>query len=69
MVYDGSHPALIGTYLAACTVYASICGNSPVGSSHDYFGKVDRGMATFLQQVAEDTVEKFYGRRLGDSGS
>ena len=69
MEYDGSHPALIGTYLAACTVYASIYGKSPVGSSHDYFGKVDKGMATFLQQVAEDTVEKFYGHQLGDSGS
>jgi hypothetical protein len=60
--YDGSHPTLIGTYLAACTVYASIYGKSPVGNSYDYFGKVDKNDAAFLQQVAEDTVRKFYGR-------
>jgi len=60
--YDGSHPTLIGTYLAACTVYASIYGKSPVGNSYDYFGKVDKETATFLQQVAYDTVKAFYGR-------
>ena len=60
--YDGSHPTLIGTYLAACTVYASIYGKSPVGNSYDYFGKIDKDTAAFLQQVAEDTVQKFYGR-------
>lgn len=60
--YDGSHPTLIGTYLAACTVYASIYGRSPVGNSYDYFGRIDKQDAAFLQQVAEDTVRKFYGR-------
>lgn len=60
--YDGSHPDLIGTYLAACTVYASIYGKSPVGNSYDYFGRIDKESAAFLQQVAEDTVKKFYGR-------
>lgn len=60
--YDGSHPDLIGTYLAACTVYASLYGKSPVGNSYDYYGKIDRETATFLQQVAQDTVTKFYGR-------
>jgi len=60
--YDGSHPDLIGTYLAACVVYASLYGKSPVGNSYDYFGKVDKETAAFLQQVAEDTVKKFYGR-------
>ena len=60
--YDGSHPTLLGTYLAACAVYASIYGKSPVGNSYDYFGKIDKDSAAFLQQVAEDTVQKFYGR-------
>jgi hypothetical protein len=60
--YDGSHPELIGTYLAACTVYASIYGKSPVGNSYDYYGKIDKETAAFLQQVAQDTVRKFYGR-------
>jgi hypothetical protein len=61
--YDGSHPDLIGTYLAACVVYASLYGKSPVGNPYDYFGKIDRDTATFLQQVAYDTVRAFYGRR------
>ncbi len=60
--YDGSHPELIGTYLAACTVYASIYGRSPVGNSYDYFGRIDKDTASFLQQVAADTVKAFYGR-------
>ena len=59
---DGTHPALIGTYLAACTVYASVYGKSPVGNKYDYSGKVDKESAAFLQQVAADTVKKFYGR-------
>lgn len=60
--FDGSHPTLAGTYLAACTVYASIYGKSPVGNSYDCFGKINKETATFLQQVAEDTVKSFYGR-------
>jgi Domain of unknown function (DUF4886) len=60
--YDGSHPDLIGSYLAACVVYASLHGKSPVGNTYDYFGKVDKETAAFLQQVAWDTVQKFYGR-------
>lgn len=59
---DGSHPEFIGTYLAACTVYASLYGKSPVGNEYDYFGRVDKETAVFLQQVAEGTVKAFYGR-------
>ncbi len=59
--YDGSHPDLIGTYLAACVVYASLYGKSPVGNSYDYYGKIDRETAGFLQRVADQTVRKFYG--------
>lgn len=58
--YDGSDPHLIGAYLAACTVYAGIYGRSPVGNSYDYFGKINRETAAFLQQVAADAVKKFY---------
>lgn len=60
--FDGSHPELIGTYLAACTVYASVYGKSPVGNKYDYYGKIDPEMAAFLQKVAADTVKKFYER-------
>ncbi len=58
--YDGSHPTLIGTYLAACTVYASVYGKSPVGNSYDYFGKISQDDAAFLQKIAQETVQKFY---------
>ena len=60
--FDGSHPDLIGTYLAASVVYASLYGTSPVGDPYDYYGKISKEDTAFLQQVAEDTVRKFYGR-------
>lgn len=58
--FDGSHPDMLGTYLAACVVFASIYGLSPVGSSYDYFGEVSDEDASFLQLVAWDTVSKFF---------
>lgn len=60
--FDGSHPDMLGTYLAAAKVFASIYGVSPVGNSYDYFGEVSPEDALFLQTVAQDTVAKFYGR-------
>jgi hypothetical protein len=60
--YDGSHPNLDGTYLAACVVYSSLYGKSPVGNTYDYFGKVDKETAAFLQRVAWETVTQFYAR-------
>lgn len=59
--FDGSHPNLLGTYLAAATVYASLYGD-PVGNPYDYFGKISKDDMAFLQQVAQDTVTKYYGR-------
>ena len=59
--YDGSHPNMYGTYLATCVVFASLYGKSPVGNSYDYYGAVDKASAAYLQQVAWDTVKKFYG--------
>lgn len=60
--FDGSHPSLIGTFLAANVVYASLYGRSPVGNPYDYYGKIDKKTVTFLQKVADKTVRKFYGR-------
>lgn len=60
--FDGSHPDLLGTYLAACTVYASIYGKPCSGNSYDYYGRVAKEDAAFLQKVADDTVNKFFGR-------
>jgi hypothetical protein len=62
--FDGSHPELIGTYLAAATVMASLYGTSPVGNGYDYFGEISKDDALFAQQVAHDTVTQFFGREL-----
>jgi hypothetical protein len=59
--FDGSHPNLDGTYLAAATAFASLYGVSPVGNSYNYFGAVDPETALFLQTVAQDTVTAFRG--------
>lgn len=60
--YDGSHPTMLGTYLAACTIYASVYNKPCSGNSYDYYGKVGKEDAAFLQKVADETVKKFYGR-------
>lgn len=65
--YDGSHPDLIGTYLAACVVYASLYDRSPVGNSYDYYGAIDKDTALFLQKVADKTVRAFYGQPLAEA--
>ena len=49
--FDGSHPELEGTYLAACVVFASLYGTSPVGNTYTYFGAIAED-ALFLQEVA-----------------
>jgi hypothetical protein len=51
---DGSHPSFEGTYLNACVFYASLYHKSPVGAS--YYGTLDSGTATILQQCARLTV-------------
>ena len=57
---DKRHPTLIGTYLAACTVYAAVYGKSPVGNP--YMAGIDPATAKFLQTVAQETVQEYYGR-------
>ncbi|MBY0265989.1 MAG: hypothetical protein K2W84_06215 [Burkholderiales bacterium] len=61
-IHDGSHPTLIGTYLAACTIYATVYNKPCSGNSYDAYGEVSKADAAFLQQVADDTVKKFFGR-------
>lgn len=60
--YDGSHPTLLGTMLGAYTVYATLYRKSPVGNSYNFHGLINADDAAFLQQVADDTVKKFFGR-------
>ena len=51
---DNSHPSVAGTYLAACTFYATIFETSPVGLS--YTAGLNTAQAAFLQQIAYQTV-------------
>ncbi len=60
--FDGTHPNMLGTYLAACVVYQSIYGRSVVGSEYDYFGEVPGATAEFLRGIADGTVREFLGR-------
>lgn len=51
---DGSHPTYAGSYLAACTFYASIFHSSPVGST--FTGSLSANRALKLQQAASICV-------------
>jgi hypothetical protein len=55
--HDGSHPSVLGTYLAAAVTYATLYGIDPVGNAYDYRGKVSAEQALFLQQVARDVTQ------------
>jgi hypothetical protein len=59
-VADKRHPSLAGTYLASCVVFAALTGRSPVGSS--YLAGIDAPTANFLQTVAWETVQEYYGK-------
>ena len=69
---DGTHPSLLGTYLAACTTYATLYGRSPVGVKYNKLdpsylshgaNAIDEATAAQLQQVAQDVVTEFFPRK------
>lgn len=51
---DGSHPSFEGSYLAACTFYASLFEDTPIGAS--YIGSLDAVTAAQLQLSASTTT-------------
>ena len=51
---DGSHPSLSGSYLAACVLYATMTGSSPVGSNDSI--SLASSLKLELQQAAAATV-------------
>ena len=57
---DKRHPSAAGTYLASCVVFAALTGRSPVGDT--YLANIDAQTAAFLQNVAWDTVQEYYGK-------
>jgi hypothetical protein len=56
-VADKRHPTLAGTYLAACTVLATVYGISPVGNA--YTAGLPPDVAAHLQATAWETVQSF----------
>ena len=56
-VADKRHPSVAGTYLAACTTYATLVGKSPVGLA--YTAGLPPHLAVALQQAAWDTVQAY----------
>jgi hypothetical protein len=57
-VADKRHPSLAGTYLAACTVYASLFKKSPVGLK--YNAGLTPEVAHHLQAVAWETERDYH---------
>ena len=57
---DKRHPSAAGTYLASCVVFAALTGRSPVGNA--YLAGLDAQTTTFLQNIAWDTVQEYYGK-------
>lgn len=65
---DGSHPSFEGSYLAACTFYASLFRKSPVGAT--YLGTLDPNTAIILQNAAAltvlDSLDRWHLHALGE---
>ncbi|MEN9417871.1 MAG: hypothetical protein RI988_1491 [Pseudomonadota bacterium] len=59
-VADKRHPNLAGTYLAACTVLASVYKVNPVGNR--YTAGLPPEVAAHLQAVAAATAQAFHAR-------
>ncbi|MDP2241345.1 MAG: hypothetical protein Q8K18_14445 [Burkholderiales bacterium] len=55
---DKRHPSLAGTYLAACTVYATLYRKSPVGLA--YTAGLSPELATLLQTAAWESVKEYF---------
>ena len=60
VIDDKRHPSLLGTYLAACTVMASVYRQSPVGNP--YTAGLPADVAAHLQAVAWETTQAFHAR-------
>lgn len=58
---DKRHPSLAGTYLAACTTFATFYRKSPVGLV--YTAGLPPEVATLLQNAAWDTVREYFGAK------
>jgi len=60
IIADKRHPSLAGTYLAACTVLASVYKINPIGSK--YAAGLSPEVAKHLQTVAWETSQAFHAK-------
>lgn len=65
-IADRKHPTLAGTYLAACTFYAALRGESPQGTQ--YLAGLSADTAEYLQKTAWE-VFLDYGKRVSPCGT
>jgi hypothetical protein len=60
IIADKRHPTLMGTYLAACTVLASVYKVNPIGNK--YTAGLPAEVAQHLQTVAWQTAQSFHAK-------
>lgn len=60
IIADKRHPSLMGTYLAACSVMASVYKQNPIGNK--YTAGLPQAVATHLQTVAWETSQAFHAK-------
>jgi len=58
-VTDGSHPNWEGTYLAACTFYAFLFNESPVGIEYNAEEEITDTERVYLQGIAWQTYQSY----------
>ena len=58
-VGDGSHPNQEGTYLAACTFYAFLFNESPVGIVYNSSDEITEDEKAYLQGIAWQTYQQY----------
>ena len=55
---DGSHPSLLGHYLAAYTIFSFLTNSSPVGLKYNYLNQLSAEEILFLQNTAWETYKQ-----------
>ena len=60
--FDGTHPNILGTYLSACVLYATIFKKPSSEVQYNYFGAISNEDQKFLQKIADETVKEFFKR-------
>ena len=55
---DGSHPSLLGHYLAAYTIFSFLTNSSPVGLKYNYLNELSDEEILFLQNTAWETYKQ-----------